>query len=152
MTSSAERVLVLTPTGRDGQMVCGRIVADGMPCEVCADLPALLAGIASGAAAAVVAQEALSPRGAEMLLAALEAQEPWSDIPVLLLAEARSRAPRVSTRFFERANVVLLPRPLRHSAPPQQRPLGGACAPAPVPDARPATASWSARCSSATCS
>ena len=112
MTSSAERVLVLTPTGRDGQMVCGRIVADGMPCEVCADLPALLAGIASGAAAAVVAQEALSPRGAEMLLAALEAQEPWSDIPVLLLAEARSRAPRVSTRFFERANVVLLPRPL----------------------------------------
>jgi signal transduction histidine kinase len=112
MTSAAERVLVLTPTGRDGQMVCERIVADGMPCEVCADLPALLAGIASGAAAAVVAQEALSPHGAERLLAALEAQEPWSDIPVLLLSDARSRAPRVPTRFFEHANVTLLPRPL----------------------------------------
>jgi signal transduction histidine kinase len=112
MTSAAERVLVLTPTGRDGQMVCERIVADGMPCEVCADLPALLAGIASGAAAAVVAQEALSPHGAERLLAALEAQEPWSDIPVLLLSDARSRAPRVPTRFFEHVNVTLLPRPL----------------------------------------
>lgn len=112
MTSAAERVLVLTPTGRDAQMVCGRLVADGMACEACADLPALLAGIASGAAAAVVAQEALSPRGAERLLAALEAQEPWSDLPVLLLAEARSRVPRVATRFFERANVTLLPRPM----------------------------------------
>src|SRR5512133_2762519 len=112
MTSPAERVLVLTPTGRDAKMVCGRLVADGMACEACADLPALLAGITSGATAAVVAQEALSPDGAERLLAALEAQEPWSDIPVLLLAEARSRHPRVPTRFFERANVVLLPRPM----------------------------------------
>jgi signal transduction histidine kinase len=113
MTPAVERVLVLAPTGRDGQMVCGRIVADGMRCEVCADLPALLDGIASGAAAAVVAQEALSPHGAERLLATLEAQEPWSDIPVLLLSEGRSRrSPRVATRFFERANVTLLPRPL----------------------------------------
>ena len=113
MTPEVERVLVLAPTGRDGQMVCGRIVEDGMRCEVCADLPALLAGMASGAAAAVVAQEALSPHGAERLLATLEAQEPWSDIPVLLLSESRSRrSPRVPTRFFERANVTLLPRPL----------------------------------------
>lgn len=112
MTSAPERVLVLTPTGRDGQMVCSRLVAAGMPCEVCADLQALLAGIASGAGAAVVAQEALSPGGAERLLETLGAQEPWSDIPVILLSEARSRAPGVPTRFFERANVTLLPRPL----------------------------------------
>lgn len=112
MTSLAERVLVLTPTGRDAQMVCARLVAEGMPSEACADVPALLAGIASGAAVAIVAQEALSPRGAERLLAALEAQEPWSDLPVILLSEARSRTPRVPTPFFERANVVLLPRPL----------------------------------------
>ncbi len=112
MTSAPERVLVLAPTGRDAPMVCGRLVADGMTSEACADLRALLAGIASGAGAAVVAQEALSPSGAEGLLAALEAQEPWSDIPVLLLQEARSKAPRVSTRFFERANVTLLARPV----------------------------------------
>lgn len=110
--SAAERVLVLTPTGRDAELVCGRLAADGMTCETCADVPALLAGIAAGAGAAIVAQEALSRDGARSLLAALEAQAPWSDIPVLLLAEARARAPRVPARFFERANVVLLPRPV----------------------------------------
>src|SRR5512144_2847080 len=105
--SAAERVLVLAPTGRDAQLVCRRLDADGMRCEICADLPALLTGIAAGAVAAIVAQEAISRTGAERLLAALGAQEPWSDIPVLLLAEAHSRAPRVPTRFFERANVIL---------------------------------------------
>ena len=109
---AAEHVLVLTPTGRDAQLVCRQLAADGMTSEICTDVPALLAGIAAGAATAVIAQEALSRADAERLLAALGAQEPWSDIPVLLLTEARSRAPRVPTRFFERANVVLLPRPV----------------------------------------
>jgi signal transduction histidine kinase len=112
-------VLVLTPIGRDAEMVHERIVADGMPCQVCADLPTLLVGISSGAAAAVIAQEALSQSGAESVLAALEAQEPWSDIPVLLLlsefrAKQRVHAAhtRVGSTFFERANVTLLQRPL----------------------------------------
>jgi signal transduction histidine kinase len=96
-------------------MVCGRIVEEGIPSEACADLPALLAGISSGAGAAVVAEEALSlsPLGAERLLAALAAQEPWSDIPVLLLSEATSRRrPSIVPALFERANVTLLQRPL----------------------------------------
>jgi two-component system sensor histidine kinase/response regulator len=110
---STERVLVLTPTGCDAEMVRERIVGDGMACEVCADLPALLAGIASDAGAAVIAQEALTETGAEELLAALESQEPWSDIPVLFLAEIRSKKPpRSVPRYFERANVTLLQRPL----------------------------------------
>ena len=58
MTSAAERVLVLTPTGRDAPMLRDRLVSAGIPCDVCVDLPALLDGIASGAATAVVAQEA----------------------------------------------------------------------------------------------
>jgi len=110
--SAAERVLVLTPTGRDAELLRDRIVAAGMSCEVCSDLHALLAGISVGAGAAVIAQEALPKRGAEELLATLEAQEPWSDIPVLLLSDASSKRPRVVSSFFERANVTLLQRPL----------------------------------------
>ena len=67
--SAAERVLVLTPTGHDAEMVHDRIVADGMPCEVCADLQALLVGISAGAGAAVIAQESLPQGGAARLLA-----------------------------------------------------------------------------------
>ncbi len=113
--SAAERVLVLTPTGRDGKMICEQLEADGLPCEICADLESLLAGISSGAGAAVIADEALSPSGAASLLTALEAQEPWSDIPVLLLSAAKSRRQSRAhfvPGFFERANVTLLQRPL----------------------------------------
>jgi len=110
--SAAERVLVLTPTGRDAEMLRARIVAAGMSCEVCPNLQALLAGISVGAAAAVIAQEALPQGGAEELLATLEAQEPWSDIPVLFLSEARSKRPSVVSSFFERANVTIMQRPL----------------------------------------
>jgi signal transduction histidine kinase len=110
---AAERVLVLTPTGRDAEMIQGRVAADGTPCEVCADLPALLAGMSEGVAAVVIAQESLPRGNAERLLAVLEAQEPWSDVPVLLLSEAASKhRPPAVTHFFDRANVTLLQRPL----------------------------------------
>jgi two-component system, sensor histidine kinase and response regulator len=113
VTAAAERVLVLCPTGRDAEMVRERIEAEGMVCEVCADLETLLASMSSEAGVAVIAQEAMSTRGAQGLLAALEAQEPWSDIPVLLLAATRSqRRIRVAAALFERANVTLLQRPL----------------------------------------
>jgi len=110
--AATKRVLVLTPTGRDAELLRDRIVAAGMSCEVCSDLQDLLASISVGAAAAVIAQEALPQGGAEGLLATLEAQEPWSDLPVLFLSEARSKGPSVVSSFFERANVTLLQRPV----------------------------------------
>jgi signal transduction histidine kinase len=111
--SSAEHVLVLTPTGQDAKMVCERLVAAGIRGEVCDDLEMLLAGMSAGAGAVVIAHEALSPTGAVRLLAALETQEPWSDLPVLLLSEARSRRGlRVVPAVLEHANITILQRPL----------------------------------------
>jgi signal transduction histidine kinase len=54
--------------------------------------------------------------GAEAFLVALEAQEPWSDLPIILLAEApRGVTVRTQLAFamFERANVTVLERPVR---------------------------------------
>ena len=110
--AAAERVLVLTPTGRDAEMLRDRIAAAGMSCEVCPDFQALLASISVGAAAVVIAQEALPQAGADGLLATLEAQEPWSDLPMLFLTEPRSKGPVLLSSFFERANATLLQRPL----------------------------------------
>jgi signal transduction histidine kinase len=111
------RVLVLTPTGRDGVMVCQRLQAAGYACEVCPDVDSLL-GRLSQASVAVVAQEALTQAGGAALLAALDAQEPWSDVPILLLTFALSkRAPHAHAvlGLFEHANVTLLQRPLKLS-------------------------------------
>jgi signal transduction histidine kinase len=115
--SPADHVLVLTPTGRDGEMVCERLRAEGYACQICPDVDSLLAGLA-GAGAAIVAQEALNQAGGEALLAALEAQEAWSDVPVLLLTFAHANTKRgppahAVSALFERANVMLLQRPLQ---------------------------------------
>lgn len=112
---ASARVLVLTPTGRDGQMVCERLHAAGLEPEVCTTIEELLAKLPE-AGAAVIAQEALSHAGAEALVGALDAQEPWSDVPILLLTfaltEREEHAPS-AVAFLERANVMLLQRPLR---------------------------------------
>lgn len=112
---SSARVLILAPTGRDAEMVRERVAGDGFPCEICPDLDGLLAGLEAGAGAAVVAQEALTSGAPEALLSALDAQEAWSDLPVLLLTLPFSRrAPRShpAVAILERANVTLLQRPL----------------------------------------
>ena len=112
---SPERVLVLTPSGRDAMMVEERLVAAGFACEVCKDVDELLSALRNDAGAALIAEEALSAAQADTLLAALEAQEPWSDVPVLLLTLARSRrVPHAHPNIglLERANVMLLQRPM----------------------------------------
>jgi signal transduction histidine kinase len=112
----SDRVLVLAPSGRDAQMVRERLLAAELHCELCADLDGLLTSMASPAGAALVAIESLLGGRAEAFLAALEAQEPWSDLPVLLLTESASRTgtrAKVAGDIFARANVTLLERPLR---------------------------------------
>lgn len=109
---SPERVLVLAPTGRDAVMLSERIAASGLEAEICPDLAALLSALAAGAGAAVIAQEALTGGGTTRLLATLAGQEPWSDVPVLLLVAAHRRGPPIAAGVFERANVTLLQRPL----------------------------------------
>ncbi len=113
----AGRVLVLTPSGRDTEMVRERLEAAGIASEAVGDVERLLASMSSApAGAALVAVEALVGGSAEALRAALEAQEPWSDLPVVLLTQAASanRPPAHPTvALLERANVTILERPLR---------------------------------------
>lgn len=113
--ASPDRVLVLTPTGRDAAMIEERLVGAGLRCQICEDPAALVAAVREDVGAALIAQEALSARDAERLLAALDAQEPWSDVPVLLLTLAHSkRGPHThpSVGLLGRANVMLLQRPM----------------------------------------
>lgn len=112
---SPERVLVLTPTGRDAAMVKERLVVAGFAGEICEDIDGLVSALRNGAGVALIAQEALSPGKAKTLLAVLDAQEPWSDVPVLLLTLTLSkRVPYAhpAVGLLERANVMTLQRPM----------------------------------------
>ncbi|HYE01343.1 MAG TPA: ATP-binding protein [Alphaproteobacteria bacterium] len=106
-------VLILAPSGRDGAVAASVLRAAGIVGEACPDATALAAGIGAGAGAAVVAEEALDPRGLQALRDAVAAQPPWSDFPIVVLTtggERESGPPESVLRAL--GNVTLLERPL----------------------------------------
>ena len=108
------RLLVLAPRGRDAEVIAEVLEREQFGCAVMASLDALLAGIAEGAGAAIVAEEALDDAGIDRLAASLERQPPWSDFPlVLLVSRPVSRdGIGVRGRLAELGNILLLERPL----------------------------------------
>jgi PAS domain S-box-containing protein len=73
-------------------------------------------GIAAGIGALLIAEEALLAGDRAQLLAALEAQPVWSDIPVVLLVSAGELSGALSPPVRDvarRGNVTLLERPVR---------------------------------------
>ena len=112
----ARSVALLTPTGRDGAIAERILTAAGVPARVCADMPALCALVRAGVGTVVLAEEALGARSADMLLAALDDQPSWSDVPVVLLpgeGELSRAIPRRHAAVAARTNVTLLERPVR---------------------------------------
>src|SRR5581483_5843369 len=110
------RVLVLAPIGRDADVaakILGRAAIDTLTCGGIDDLCARLV---QGAGAVLLTEEALAPRSTERLREALATQPAWSDVPVVVLTSGGLPTPaslRAVARLGERANVILLERPVR---------------------------------------
>ncbi len=116
MTASGaeERVLICAPRGRDAEVMCSVLAADGVGCEPVAGVDALADCIAAGAGAAIVAEEALAGADLARLRAWLGQQAAWSDFPfVVLLSKLVGPAPDAARALIAQlGNVVLLERPL----------------------------------------
>jgi PAS domain S-box-containing protein len=80
-----ERALVLAPHGRDATLARAILAEAGLAADAVPDLDGLCAGLARGAALAVVAEEAVATADPHGLTAWLGAQPPWSDFPFVLL-------------------------------------------------------------------
>ncbi|MDQ3364541.1 MAG: HAMP domain-containing histidine kinase [Myxococcota bacterium] len=111
------RVLVLAPVGRDSQVICQTLGAEGIACSSRGTIADLLDALPHGAGAVLLTEESIGPAAASDLLEVLRAQPSWSDLPVvLLLASDDGGAPGVSsyvTSLRLGANVTLLQRPLQ---------------------------------------
>jgi signal transduction histidine kinase/ActR/RegA family two-component response regulator len=109
-----ERILILAPFGRDGEVIAQVLARDGFLCVVVAALPELRMAIDAGAGAAVIAEESLRRSDVEPLLSFLREQEPWSDFPLIVLVAKRVGTfdHHVSSRLSDFGNVILLERPL----------------------------------------
>jgi signal transduction histidine kinase/CheY-like chemotaxis protein len=112
-----ERVLVLAPTGRDGQLISEMLKRDGLLCTTCRTVDELAVAVQEGAGLALFAEEALLGVSLETLIAALDRQPSWSDFPLLFLTSAGEEASFTSTRLLEllgpQANITLVERPVQ---------------------------------------
>ncbi len=114
MTSALpDRALILAPRGRDAQVAAGMLRETGVGTLICADIAALVAAAADGAAFAVVTEEALRTADLRPFATWLAQQPEWSDFPFILLTErgGLERNPAAG-RFLETlGNVTFLERP-----------------------------------------
>jgi len=103
---TGERILVLAPVGRDGQLAERALRAGGLEALACFDIAQLCERIAEGAGAAVLTEEALFPAAAGRLSEELGRQPPWSDLPLIIFGSRETSGEHA-------ANVTLLDRPAR---------------------------------------
>src|SRR5262245_25403721 len=113
--AGSERVLVLAPTPKDAALTRSLLAEAGLACDVCDSLRAAAREIDAGAGVVLVTDELISNGEIGALLAALDEQPAWSDIPIVMLSGsgADSVAARRAMELF--GNVTVLERPVRVS-------------------------------------
>ncbi len=108
--------LILAPEGRDGEVIASVLNEGGLEARACADMAALRRNLNDATTALVLSESALTD--VEPLVVWLEAQAPWSDLPIVVLTSRRSRQAGMGRQAFFQSlgNVTLLDRPLHREA------------------------------------
>jgi signal transduction histidine kinase/ActR/RegA family two-component response regulator len=116
--NAEQRLLVLTPTGRDSMLAVELLNRCGFSAEHCDSSEQLCRELGSGIGALIVADEALTLGFVVKLTSILRSQPPWSDIPVIILARQQRVESTVNSfpSFYRRPNVTVLERPLKTEA------------------------------------
>jgi signal transduction histidine kinase len=113
--ATEERVLILAPAGRDALLACQVLNAAGLNCTACHDGGELSAEIDAGAGAVILSEEALHAWMTQELLALLGRQEPWSDLPMLLIVDGGDASEKALAALAPFSNATILERPVRVS-------------------------------------
>lgn len=109
-------VVVFATTGRDGPVACDLLERAGCRASRCATVGELETRIRDGAGVLVLATESIEGAEAlQTLLAALDDQPSWSDVPVILFTGSRSNLERLQP-LIARHSTALLGRPVRTSS------------------------------------
>ncbi len=114
--SSPGIVLVVAPLGKDAVLAAEILREAQISASVCADLTEAAQSFGETTAALLIAEEALVPAKLPTLLASLQRQPPWSDVPVIVLTSSGGgdRMSHYAVDLFgPTGNVTLLERPLR---------------------------------------
>jgi signal transduction histidine kinase len=101
-----ERILILAPIGRDGMAIAEVLRRAGLGSLICLSVADLIAALEAGAGAVLVGEEALFNGDAAGLIAWVERQPPWSDMPFILLT---GRQPSAALSRWRQGILAKLP-------------------------------------------
>jgi PAS domain S-box-containing protein len=104
-------VLLAAATVKDGEITRSLLAREGLACVICPSLRDLTAEIDKGVGAIVLTEEAFGAEGLDDLVARLEKQPSWSDIPVVILMQGDRGSPAAAQILRSLRNVTLLERP-----------------------------------------
>jgi PAS domain S-box-containing protein len=107
-----QRVLVIAPTRRDGELTCAMLADHNIRCDLCTDAAGLVNEINQGAGAVLIAEEFLNDEG-ELLAEYVRRQPSWSDLPVILVTRRGLESPAVTRALEMLGNVTLVERPTK---------------------------------------
>jgi signal transduction histidine kinase len=113
LEKNLERILVLAPSGQDAPLAQSVLEKAGLTAGICGDMQELCSGLREGAGVVIISEEALKPPAAiPCLKEALLEQEPWSDIPMVVLTTRTTERSGLDilNMFALNANVHLLER------------------------------------------
>ena len=113
-----KRILIFAPVGKDAPLTLDVLQRTDLKGCVCDTAHGLCVEFQRGASVIMLTEEALEDAGIGELMECLRTQPAWSDIPILLFADAeRSEIYLRTLRLLEGLrNVVLLERPIRLGA------------------------------------
>ena len=81
----SERILILAPHGRDGEIASQLLQEAGWATLACPDLANLCLELSNGAAVAVIVEEVIATEDLACLAEWVGTQPPWSDFPIIIL-------------------------------------------------------------------
>jgi signal transduction histidine kinase/ActR/RegA family two-component response regulator len=116
--AARDRVLVLAPSGRDAPLAQAVLARAGIAAVISAHIDRLCDALSAGAAAVLITEEAFIEWDARRLVRWIAAQEPWSDLPFLILLDKGTAAEGRQDILFLKtsANITLLERPISADA------------------------------------
>ena len=107
------RLLIYTPTGKDGRLIEQVFNRAGLGCYRCTNIADVIEQLNKGAGALMIADEALSIDFLNAIHPFLLHQKSWSDFPFLVLRKQGHGAQHMRARYAQLGNITLLERPVR---------------------------------------
>jgi PAS domain S-box-containing protein len=111
-----ERVLILSPKGRDQEFARSVFERAAVGFCFCSDLDSICRELDRGCGAVLIPEEVVDPDRPDCFSRWLAKQPPWSDLPVLILARLGADSTSVAQVMDRLGNVTVLERPTRVAA------------------------------------